>query len=403
MCRSIPTNRGRKSTLVILFFCVSLLPRCATAQTSDAQADQSKVASPAPNDAEDESTARLRRYCRAAPADSYAEWLVQQAVSNLPELDQEWLQEDAVYIISPEERCAFLLLAQPEEREQFISQFWLRRNPNPDVPGNDYEEEHYRRIIFSNDHFATDIPGWKTERGRAYIVYGPPDQVESHSAINEPLRNVDLFTRNGINQPGDWWKYNYLEGIGANVVLDFTKESSSPALQLLAAVGQEEEFTRDRNQETSPPETEPIFNRLQLFVGPVTVEPRFKDLQALLVAGLKRTDMDAEPKVALTRATRRTIIASFTVNVPESQLHVNSDGWAYTVFGRVTNDRGRIEFTFEHECSSSVENDSACRGERSMADSALQPGSYRLGLVVKDEVGGQVGTAYLPIKVPESD
>jgi GWxTD domain-containing protein len=403
MCRFSPTNRGQGIKIVILFFCLSLLPRCASSQTSDAVADQSDVVSVAPNDIEEASIANLRRYCRAAPADSYADWLVQRAVSNLPELDQEWLQEDAVYIISPEERCSFLLLAQPEEREQFISQFWLRRSSNPDFPDNDYEQEHYRRILFSNDHFATDIPGWETDRGRAYIVYGPPDQVASHSVINEPSRNVDFFTQNGFNQPGDWWKYNYLEGIGANVVLDFTNDGSSPALPLLAAGGPGEEFVRERNQETLSPETEPIFNRLQLLVRPVTVEPRCKDLQALLVAGLKRSDMDVEPKVALTRATRRTTIASFTVNVPEAQLHVNSYGWVYTVFGRVTNDRGRIAFTFEHRCSSAGENESACRWDGPVAAAALQPGSYRLGLVVKDEVGGQIGTAYLPIEVPTSD
>ena len=345
--------------------------------------------------------ANLRRYCRAAPGNSEAEWLVEQAIRNLPEFDQEWLQEDVAYIISTEERCSFLLLAQPEEREQFISQFWLRRSSNPDFPGNDYEEEHYRRIIFSNDHFATDIPGWKTDRGRAYITFGPPDQVESQSPLNEPSGNVHFFSQSGINQPGDRWKYNYLEGIAANVVLDFTKEGSSPALQLLAAAGQEQEFARDRNQEAVSPETREIFDRLQVVVEPVT--PRFKDLQALLVAGIKRTDIDFEPSVALSRATRRTTIATFTVNVPGAQLHVNSDGWAYTVFGRVTNDRGRVELTFEHECSSADENESRCRWDGSVAAAALQPGSYQLGLVVKDVVGGQVGTACLPVEVPKSD
>jgi hypothetical protein len=89
------------------------------------------------------------------------------------------------------------------------------------------------------------------------------------------------------------------------------------------------------------------------------------------------------------------------VNVPGAQLHVNSDGWAYTVFGRVTNDRGRVEFTFAHECSSGDENESPCRWDGSVAAAALQPGSYQLGLVVKDVAGGQVGTACLPVEVPK--
>src|SRR5215470_10027218 len=101
----------------------------------------------------------------------------------LKELDtpyKQWLNEDVVYIISPEERSAFLQLETNEEREQFIEQFWLRRSTNPDLPDNDFKEEHYRRIAYTNEHYASGIPGWKTDRGRMYIMWGPPDEVESH-------------------------------------------------------------------------------------------------------------------------------------------------------------------------------------------------------------------------------
>src|SRR5216684_4110469 len=98
----------------------------------------------------------------------------------LKELDtpyKQWLNEDVVYIISPEERQAFLQLDTNEEREQFIEQFWLRRSSNPDLPDNDFKEEHYRRIAYANEHFASGIPGWKTDRGRMYIMWGPPDEI----------------------------------------------------------------------------------------------------------------------------------------------------------------------------------------------------------------------------------
>src|SRR6201981_2007567 len=91
-----------------------------------------------------------------------------------------WLNEDVVYIISPEERTAFLQLSTNEEREQFIEQFWLRRSSNPDMPDNDFKEEHYRRIAYANEHYASGIPGWKTDRGRIYIIWGPADEVDSH-------------------------------------------------------------------------------------------------------------------------------------------------------------------------------------------------------------------------------
>ena len=99
------------------------------------------------------------------------------------ELDSQykkWLNEDVVYIITPEERSAFVHLQTNEEREQFIEQFWQRRNPDPDSAENTFKEEHYRRIAYANEHYASGIPGWKSDRGRIYIMWGPPDEVDSH-------------------------------------------------------------------------------------------------------------------------------------------------------------------------------------------------------------------------------
>ncbi len=85
---------------------------------------------------------------------------------------RKWLNEDVTYIITEEERATFKRLQTDEEREQFIEQFWLRRDPTPDSIENEYKEEHYRRIAYANEHFASGIPGWKTDRGRIYIEYG---------------------------------------------------------------------------------------------------------------------------------------------------------------------------------------------------------------------------------------
>src|SRR5579871_3227674 len=95
---------------------------------------------------------------------------------------RKWLNEDVSYIITDEERAAFKRLQTDEEREQFIEQFWLRRDPTPDTVENEYKEEHYRRIAYANEHFASGIPGWKADRGKIYIMYGPPDEIEDHSS-----------------------------------------------------------------------------------------------------------------------------------------------------------------------------------------------------------------------------
>lgn len=127
-----------------------------------------------------------------------------------------WLNEDVTYIITPEERAQFEALQSDAERERFIEQFWQRRDPTPGTPKNEYRDEHYRRIAYTNEHYGTStIAGWRTDRGRAYIMWGAPDEIETHP---------DNYTRaNGerVPYPIEFWHYRYIEGTGQNVVLEF--------------------------------------------------------------------------------------------------------------------------------------------------------------------------------------
>jgi GWxTD domain-containing protein len=129
----------------------------------------------------------------------------------------KWMTEDVAYIITDEERAAFERLQTDEEREKFIEQFWLRRDPTPDTVENEFKEEHYRRIAYSNQHFAAAVPGWKTDQGRIYITYGPPDEKESHPA-------------EGFEE----WLYHYIEGIGDNVIVRFVKSPEDGAYRMAA-------------------------------------------------------------------------------------------------------------------------------------------------------------------------
>ena len=130
---------------------------------------------------------------KAAPGDPYSKWVT----------------EDVAYIVRDEERAAFRRLPTNEEKEHFIEQFWLRRDPTPGTVENEFKQEHYRRIAYANDHYAARIPGWKTDRGRIYIVYGPPDQKEVHPSGD-----------NG-GPPSEQWLYKLIQGIGNNVIVEF--------------------------------------------------------------------------------------------------------------------------------------------------------------------------------------
>ena len=132
-----------------------------------------------------------------------------------------WLDQDVRWIITDQEMQAFKHLSNDEERDQFIENFWLRRNPNPDSPENEYREEHYARIAYANEHFAAGKPGWKTDRGHIYIAYGKPDSIDSHPSGGSYERPMDEGGGNTSTYPFEIWHYRYLEGIGDNIDIEF--------------------------------------------------------------------------------------------------------------------------------------------------------------------------------------
>src|SRR6516225_8199469 len=134
---------------------------------------------------------------------------------------KKWLDEDVVYIISDEERKAFKQLSNDEERDQFIEAFWQRRDPTPDTIENEFKEEHYRRIAYANEHFPAGIPGWKTDRGRIYITYGPPDEIESHPSGGTYERPMEEGGGETSTYPFEDWRYRHIDGIGEQVIVEF--------------------------------------------------------------------------------------------------------------------------------------------------------------------------------------
>ncbi len=140
---------------------------------------------------------------------------------------QKWLNEDVVYIISEEERAAFEHLQTDAERQHFVEQFWDRRNPTPGAARNAYKEEHYRRIAYANSHFAAGKPGWETDKGRIYIKYGPPDEIESHPAAD-----------NRINSPYEQWLYHHIAGMGDQAIFTFIDKDGTKDFRLAPAKAQ---------------------------------------------------------------------------------------------------------------------------------------------------------------------
>src|SRR6266567_438121 len=350
---------------------------------------------------------------------------------------RQWLTEDVTYIISPEERNAFLQLDTNEEREQFIEQFWLRRSSNPDLPENDFKEEHYRRIAYANEHFASGIPGWKTDRGRMYIMWGPADEVESHPTGGTYDRPMEEGGGSTSTYPWETWRWRYLEGIGENIILEFVDPSGSgeyhltmdpsekdallhvpgAGLSLLESMGMASKTDRfTRSDGTNLPRSmggEPAsmneFNRLELYAK-VNKPPevKFKDLEAVVTSRIVRDQVHFNWRTDYLKVTNDTVLVPVTIQIPNGQLAFQAKDGIHSavlnIFGRVTTLTGRVVQTFEDSVSRDFPDTLYQQSLKlqSIYQKAvpLRPGLYRLDLVIKDVQSGNVGVVNSRLQVP---
>jgi GWxTD domain-containing protein len=358
----------------------------------------------------------------------------------LKELDtpyKQWLNEDVVYIISPAERQSFLQLETNEEREQFIEQFWLRRSATPDLPDNDFKEEHYRRIAYANEHYASGIPGWKTDRGRMYIMWGPPDEIESHPTGGTYDRPMDEGGGSTTTYPWETWRYRYMEGIGENIIWEFVDPSGSgeyhltmdpsekdallhvpgAGLSLLEEMGmasKTDRFTRSdgTNLPTSlggTPSSMDEFNRLDQYAKAFKPpEVKYKDLEAIVTARIVRDQMKFTWRTDFMKVTNDTVLVPVTVQVPNNQLSFDNKEGVHSatlnVFGRVSSLTGRVVQTFEDPVSRDFPDSLFQQSVKlqSIYQKAipLRPGLYRLDIVIKDVKSGNVGVVNTRLQVP---
>src|SRR5438876_206905 len=362
---------------------------------------------------------------------------MKQTLKELDNAYKQWLQEDVVYIITPDERNAFLQLQTNEEREQFIEQFWLRRSSNPDLRDNDFKEEHYRRIAYANEHYASGIPGWKTDRGRMHIMWSPAYAADSHPTSGTYDRPIEEGGGSTSNYRWETWRWRYLEGIGENIILEFVDPSGygeyhmtmdpaekdallhvpGPGLSLMESMGMASKADRfTRSDGTNLPTTmggQPAsmneFNRLEQFAK-VQQAPavKFKDLEALVTSRIVRDQVHFAWRTDFLKVTNDTVLVPVTVQVPNSQLSFQSKDGVHSatlnVFGRVSTLTGRVVQTFEEAVTRDFPDSLFQQSVKlqSIYQKAvpLRPGLYRLDLVIKDVQSGNVGVVNSRLQVP---
>jgi GWxTD domain-containing protein len=350
---------------------------------------------------------------------------------------KKWLDEDVVYIISDEEKKAFKQLSNDEERDQFIEAFWQRRDPTPDTEENEFKEEHYRRIAYANEHFAAGIPGWKTDRGRIYITWGPPDEIESHPSGGTYERPMEEGGGETSTYPFEDWRYRYLEGVGQEVMIEFVDTCMCGDFHMTIDRGEKDALLHTPNGgqtlyeqmglasradrmygglETLGPGPEQAlnntkeFDRLQTFAKLSAPPPvKFKDLEEVVSHKINVNLMPFEVQTDFVKVTGDTVLVPVTVQMKNRDITFqNKDGvqrGTVNIFGRFTTLTGRIAQTFEDP----VQADIPAELLPKMAEGSqiywkaipLRPGRYRLDVVVKDVNGDRTGTWSRGIVVPD--
>ena len=333
-----------------------------------------------------------------------------------------WLDQDVAYIISDEERKAFKNLGNDEEREAFIEQFWLRRNPNPDSSDNEFREEHYRRIQYANDRYAAGKPGWKTDRGHIYIAFGPPDSIESHPSGGSYQRPIDEGGGETSTFPFEIWHYRYLEGIGDNIDIEFVDtcqcgdfhftidRSEKDALAKVPGAGltQWEELGMAKKADRFKGGFESLgsgpnassnqskeFDRIELAAKLFAPPPiKFHDLESAMSEHklLSGPIFPFDVRTDFVKVTSSTVLVPVTVQIKNRDItFVTKDGVAkgvVNILGKVTTLTHKTVQTFEDtvevEQPSELLEKSLDRKSIYWKAVPLLPGLYRLDIAIKD-------------------
>jgi len=356
----------------------------------------------------------------------------------LSDADKKWLDEDVRWIITDEEKAAFLQLSNEEEREQFIEQFWLRRDPTPDTEENEYKEEHYRRIAYANEHFAAGIPGWKTDRGRVYIMYGPPDEIDAHPTGGYYQRPQEEGGGETSTYPFEDWRYRYIEGIGQEVNIEFVDTCSCNDYHMTLDRSEKDALLHTPNGGLTTYEQMGLANKADRWnngleaigQGPFNSKMqgkdefdrviqfaklqappqiKFKDLAEVVSHSIRYNLLPFSWQADFVKVTADTVLVPITIQIKNKDVtFVTKDGVAsgvVNIFGRVTTLTGRIAQTFEDTVKVDVPAELLARTQESSSvywkALPLRPNRYKVDLVLKDVNGDRMGTDSRGMMVPE--
>ncbi len=358
-----------------------------------------------------------------------------KAKSEMKDAHKRWVAEDVAPIITNDERKAFLALRTDEERENFIGWFWGRRDPNPDTEENEYREEYYERIAYANEHFASGIPGSKTDRGRIYIRWGKPDSVEARPSGGSYDRPSYEGGGSTTVYPFETWFYRHLEGVGDGIEVEFVDPSGTgeyriarnadekdalatvPAAGLKTAelLGLEPKGGRLTNTNPSYQRAQDgMFERMNILRS-MEVAPGPKGTPDWLVNSsntvLNENPLAIDHRIDFFRLSDDKVMVAFTMQTDNRDLQFKPVGGIETarlnIFGRITAVSGKRVGIFEDSVTTNTTGTELAelRERKSIYQKvvALSPGVYKVDLAVRDIGTGNQGIVHLGFTVPKYD
>lgn len=346
----------------------------------------------------------------------------------------DWVK-DVEPILTQEERSAWDKLKTDDEREQFIGIFWDQRDPDPDTEVNEYKEEYYERLAYADEHFTSGKPGRLTDRGRIYIKFGKPDEVESHPSGGSYQRPAYEGGGSTSTYPFEKWFYRYIPNVRSGVELEFVDPTGSGEYRLARNPDEKDALLRVPGAGQTLLETlglELRSDRIGASAGfgranymraqdsPFEVQQLLADLERVqpgerrLVGTSTGTptvddnplEFEAQPNYF--RLSDNKVLTVITIQAQNRELVFEDIGGLQTarlnIMGRVTSiaDKriGKFEDSVLTRATPQELSEVRTRKSAYARTFILDPGRYRADLVVRDVSSGATGVQRIALHVP---
>lgn len=342
------------------------------------------------------------RKVKAEPAKAFKQWIV-----------------DVEPIITEPERAAWNKLETDREREQFIGEFWHLRDPNPVTEENEYREGYYERMAYVNEHFSSGIPGHKTDRGRIYLKYGKPDEIESHPSGGAYYRPAHEGSGSTTTYPFEIWFYRHIPGLtGAEI--EFVDPSGTGQYRVARNPFEKIALLTDPMREHAGGIGNPLssraqdsgfewMDRMRLLDSPPPVDVNRPGVGTRVgTPVIEEIPLNSSIQISYFKQSDDRVMVAFTVQTENRDLVFRDVGGLQTarvnIYGRISNVANRPIGFFEdsvtatatrEELVDTIERKSAYQKALSLA-----PGNYRIDVTVRDVASGAAAPLHVGFEVP---